>query len=698
MFIPNSFFRLNKILPFIILCFAMAACRPSIPAPATVTATAAATSLPTSTPIPPTPTPIPPTPTPIPPQDLPFPRLAMWWPDPYTQPLKDIARYDYVDLFPWESEFIDPLRKLNPNIIILDQSNACEVGYDPQNPANNLFLQEIPPEWYLTQVGTSLRADVDASQTNLPVQALTVSNGITTYDLFVPGDTVLIAGESVYVKAVDKASRTLTVERGYIRPASAHPAGTRIAAHISQYPNSWVLNISTLSPKGVADPAVGLETWASYRARLDARLLDDPRWDGLLVDRTGPNQSLYVNSYARTIDPDQSNTLLNDYVAFDTAWNAGLSLYLQDLRERIGPNKIIQLNTGINDFSVVNGTNFEDYPTDAADNWHSYTIGPSWANMGSYFEWMANARQPNLTMLQTWEDDSGNAISADTVPNYRKMRFGLTTALLNNGFFEFLIGNGYGPHGLKWFDEYDNAGAALGYLGQPLGPAALVDMGSFTPTTVASSGFNSYEYADMGIWDLVANPGYAASRVIDTSNPADGPGSLRVDVTESKGVDWEVSLEAQPIVVTKGTNYTLSFRARADHPLPISIGSQQNHDPWTGWIFFSIVPLTTEWQQYTFTARSIGSDAQARLIFTLGKTTGTVWLDDVLLQTTRPDVYRRDFEHGIVLVNASGDPVTIPLGGTFKKINGTQDRTVNDGSTVTEVTLPPLDGIILLRP
>jgi hypothetical protein len=31
------------------------------------------------------------------------------------------------------------------------------------------------------------------------------------------------------------------------------------------------------------------------------------------------------------------------------------------------------------------------------------------------------------------------------------------------------------------------------------------------------------------------------------------------------------------------------------------------------------------------------------------------------------------------------------------KINGAQDRTVNDGATVTEVTLPPNDGIILLR-
>jgi hypothetical protein len=501
------------------------------------------------------------------------------------------------------------------------------------------------------------------------------------------------------VKAVDKASRTLTVQRGFIRPASAHPAGTRIAAHVTFYPGNWMLNLSTLSPKGIADPAVGPETWASFNARQDARLLDDPRWDGLLVDRSDPNESwLITGGYARTIDPDQSNTLLNDYTAFDTAWNTGLSLYLQDLRELIGPNKIIQLNGGINNFSGVNGSNFEDYPPDVADNWHSYIIGPSMADTGSYFEWMANARQPNLTMFQTWENDKDEAVAKDIVPNYRKMRFGLTTALLNNGFFNFLNGDQYAPDGLMWFDEYDNAGAGRGYLGQPLGPAAPVDLASFTPTTVVSTGFNSYAYSDLGIWNLQTNTGYAASRVIDTSNPADGPGSLRVNVTETKGIDWMVSLVAHPIIVTEGTNYTLSFRARADHPLPISVWSQQNHDPWTTWINFSSVPLTTEWQQYTLTARSIGSDTQAKLIFALGKTTGKIWLDDVLLQTTKPDVYRRDFEHGIVLVNASADPVTIPLNGTFKKIAGTQDRSVNDGSMVTSVTVPPQDGIILLRP
>ncbi len=61
-------------------------------------------------------------------------------------------------------------------------------------------------------------------------------------------------------------------------------------------------------------------------------------------------------------------------------------------------------------------------------------------------------------------------------------------------------------------------------------------------------------------------------------------------------------------------------------------------------------------------------------------------------------VWRRDFEHAIALVNPKGNgPRTIDLNGTFRKIDGTQDRDVNDGKKVTSVTLQDRDGIILLK-
>ena len=88
---------------------------------------------------------------------------------------------------------------------------------------------------------------------------------------------------------------------------------------------------------------------------------------------------------------------------------------------------------------------------------------------------------------------------------------------------------------------------------------------------------------------------------------------------------------------------------------------------------------------------------------------GVVWFDEYNAKlgtaTSVPPtaawqkgVWRRDFTNGIALVNPKGNgPQTVQLGGTFVKIKGTQDPAVNNGQTVTSVTLQDRDGIILLR-
>ena len=74
----------------------------------------------------------------------------------------------------------------------------------------------------------------------------------------------------------------------------------------------------------------------------------------------------------------------------------------------------------------------------------------------------------------------------------------------------------------------------------------------------------------------------------------------------------------------------------------------------------------------------------------------------VWMPPTRPwsnGVWRRDFEHGIALVNPKGNGVqTVALEGPFVKLNGTQAPAVNNGQTVTSVTLQDRDGIVLRRP
>jgi hypothetical protein len=61
-------------------------------------------------------------------------------------------------------------------------------------------------------------------------------------------------------------------------------------------------------------------------------------------------------------------------------------------------------------------------------------------------------------------------------------------------------------------------------------------------------------------------------------------------------------------------------------------------------------------------------------------------------------VWRRDFQNGIALVNPRGNGAqTVTLETTYKHFSGTQDPSVNNGQSVTSVTLNDRDGVILLR-
>lgn len=60
-------------------------------------------------------------------------------------------------------------------------------------------------------------------------------------------------------------------------------------------------------------------------------------------------------------------------------------------------------------------------------------------------------------------------------------------------------------------------------------------------------------------------------------------------------------------------------------------------------------------------------------------------------------VWRRDFEHGVVLVNPTQSSVTVEVGPGLRRLRGTQDGAVNNGTVVTSVVLASRDGIVLAR-
>jgi len=356
-----------------------------------------------------------------------------------------------------------------------------------------------------------------------------------------------------------------------------------------------LVDLTSACPRVTVDSAAGPETWAEYNARIGAALAKDDDWDGILVDRSDGNESRLVDAYyARSIDPDRSNRLLSDYAAFDQSWNAGLSGYELRLRGLVGGGKLIFANWGYPNFGVLNGNNFESFPSVSQTDypWQRLVEGPN-GEHGSYFDWLANAQQPNLTTIETYQDESlpgpggdGSYINPASrpgfVPNYTKMRYGLTTALLGDGFFSYEIGTGgHGALGLLWFDEYDGAGRGRGYLGQPLGAARRV--WDPLPTADAVAGDGAFEtQAQMDRWALQTVSPASATAVRDTSTVRAGTGAMRVGVSAADGADWHAKTYHK-VAVSAGKEYTISFWARANVPHTVNSWIQQGHSPGTTW-------------------------------------------------------------------------------------------------------------------
>jgi hypothetical protein len=80
----------------------------------------------------------------------------------------------------------------------------------------------------------------------------------------------------------------------------------------------------------------------------------------------------------------------------------------------------------------------------------------------------------------------------------------------------------------------------------------------------------------------------------------------------------------------------------------------------------------------------------------LGNAVGTA-VSQRNLATYGPDVWKRNFDRGISLVNSDAVARTVDLGGDFEALRGVQDPAANNGAIVRSLTLPPQDGRILLK-
>ena len=99
-----------------------------------------------------------------------------------------------------------------------------------------------------------------------------------------------------------------------------------------------------------------------------------------------------------------------------------------------------------------------------------------------------------------------------------------------------------------------------------------------------------------------------------------------------------------------GTGYTIAFSARADkyRNIFVAVGSEPSVR----------IPVGPTWRRYVIGFQQSKTQSTS-LRFLLGKENSEVWLDSVYLFPGNANVFRRDFEHGVVLANATPETKTI---------------------------------------
>ncbi len=188
-------------------------------------------------------------------------------------------------------------------------------------------------------------------------------------------------------------------------------------------------------------------------------LMSSGDWDGIFYDETSATIS-WLNGGNVDVNNDGQR---DDAATADRLWKDGMIRLLKTTRDLVGPDAVIVTN-GDSDPDLqpyVNGRMFETFPT-------PWEYDGSWSTvMGNYLKLQKQVGYPPLFIINS---NTGNTGSRN---DFRKMRFGLASTLMGDGFFQFDFGDQ--DHGQTWM--YDEYGA---YLGAPVGAARNLT-GSTTP-------------------------------------------------------------------------------------------------------------------------------------------------------------------------------------------------------------------------
>ncbi len=251
-------------------------------------------------------------------------------------------------------------------------------------------------------------------------------------------DVIILAYITAQEIASDAAHSTSQMRRSLAANISSQWYVTNSSGNtLGYWPGTTLLNVSSVGPT-----VSGRSFQDMLSDFVTQDILESGYWDGVFFD----------NAWADVTWATGNDIDLNKDGKIDTspntAWREGLKTLYKKTKEKAPEDTIVVVNGTSREFSQdVNGSMIENF------------VAPSWEpTMNTYAYYGKTSLQPDVNVINANTGNTGNNT------DYKHMRFTLSSALMEDGYYSFTFGDQ--DHGqLWWYDEYDSD------LGNPIAEA-----------------------------------------------------------------------------------------------------------------------------------------------------------------------------------------------------------------------------------
>lgn len=201
-------------------------------------------------------------------------------------------------------------------------------------------------------------------------------------------------------------------------------------SRVSWWPGAWLMNVTDQAP------LVNGKRWNTFLGQyIRDELMSKGVWDGVFLDA---GYAEVTPKFGAGLDIERDGKA-DSAKTVDDAFAKGMKTLVRNVKQAVGPSKIVIVNSSVEFAAEANGVLFENFPR------YGFSVP---------FEQMRQVIPKNLAPKTTAVNT--NTENKERFNDYRLMRYGLTASLIAGAYYSFDAGDA-NHHRTWWYDEYDAA-------------------------------------------------------------------------------------------------------------------------------------------------------------------------------------------------------------------------------------------------